>query len=216
MEQNEILRQLVQCHHQPQHFEGGEQQQRPLAGATYQEFLSTQPPLFTRVEDPLDVVVWLRVVESKFQLLIVVCPDEAKTRFAAQQLRGSARTWSDYSLAMQPTNHIVTWDELKRQLLGDTTSQQASWTTNSMSYWPLRKETTLYSSMRKPSMTCASMWVIMQILMKRIGTCSEEASTPSSVSVSTLSRPTTTMSQSTWPSLKRTTSQLIGQKRKGR
>ena len=34
--------------------------------ATYQEFLSTQPPLFTKAEDPLDADVWLRVVESKF------------------------------------------------------------------------------------------------------------------------------------------------------
>ena len=56
--------------------------------ATYQEFLSTQPPLFTKAEDPLDVDVWLRVVESKFPLLTGDCPVDAKARFAAQQLHG--------------------------------------------------------------------------------------------------------------------------------
>jgi hypothetical protein len=40
-QQNDIMRQLVQRWPQPQHFGGGGQQQRPLAAATYQEFLST-------------------------------------------------------------------------------------------------------------------------------------------------------------------------------
>jgi hypothetical protein len=79
-QQNEILRQLAQRQPQPQHFGGGEQHQRPPAAATYQEFLSTQPPLFTRAEDPLNANVWLRVVESKFPLLTGACPDAAKTR----------------------------------------------------------------------------------------------------------------------------------------
>jgi hypothetical protein len=32
--------------------------------------------LFTKVEDPLDADVWLRVVESKFSLLTGDCPDD--------------------------------------------------------------------------------------------------------------------------------------------
>jgi hypothetical protein len=43
-----------------QHFGGG-QQQRPPAVATYHEFLSTQIPLFTKAEDPLDADAWLIV-----------------------------------------------------------------------------------------------------------------------------------------------------------
>jgi hypothetical protein len=39
--------------------------------------------LFTRAEDLLDADVWLRVVESKFQLLNGVCSDVAKVRFAS-------------------------------------------------------------------------------------------------------------------------------------
>jgi hypothetical protein len=57
-QQNEILRQLVQRQPPPQHYGGGDHQRHPAA-ATYQEFLSTQPPLFTRAEDPLDADVWL-------------------------------------------------------------------------------------------------------------------------------------------------------------
>jgi hypothetical protein len=67
-QQNEILRQLAQRQPPPQHYGGGDHQRHPAA-ATYQEFLSTQPSLFTRAEDPLDADVWLRVVESKVPLL---------------------------------------------------------------------------------------------------------------------------------------------------
>jgi hypothetical protein len=94
-QQNEILRQLAQRQPPPQHYGGGDHQRHPAA-ATYQEFLSTQPPLFTRAEDPLDADVWLRVVESKFPLLHGVCSEVTKVRFATQQLRGPARTWWDH------------------------------------------------------------------------------------------------------------------------
>jgi hypothetical protein len=77
-QQNQILRQLAQRQPPPQHYGGGDHHQGPPAVATYQEFLSTQPPLFTRAEDTLDADVWIRVVESKFPLLNGVCSDVAK------------------------------------------------------------------------------------------------------------------------------------------
>jgi hypothetical protein len=92
-QQNKILRQLTQHQPPPQHYGVGDHHQRAPAAATYQEFLSTQPPLFTWTEDPLDAAVWLRVVESKFPLLNGDCSDMAKVRFATQQLRGPTRTW---------------------------------------------------------------------------------------------------------------------------
>jgi hypothetical protein len=52
-QQNEILRQLAQRQPPPQHYGGGDHQRHPAA-ATYQEFLSTQPPLFTRAEDCIE------------------------------------------------------------------------------------------------------------------------------------------------------------------
>jgi hypothetical protein len=112
-QQNEILRQLAQRQPPPQHYGGGDHHQRAPAAATYQEFLSTQPSLFTWAEDPLDTDVWLRVVESKFPLLNGECSDAAKVCFAAQQLHGPARTWWDHILAMQPADHVVEWGEFK-------------------------------------------------------------------------------------------------------
>jgi hypothetical protein len=83
-QQNEILRQLAQRQPPPQHYGGGDHHQRAPAAATYQEFLSTQLSLLTRVEDPLDADVWLRVVEFKFPLLNEDYSDAAKVRFTAQ------------------------------------------------------------------------------------------------------------------------------------
>jgi hypothetical protein len=117
-QQNDILRQLAQRQPPPQHYGGGDHHQRPPPAATYQEFLSTQPPLFTRAEDPLDADVWIRVVESKFPLLTGNCSDAAKVHFATQQLRGPARTWWDHFLAMQPDGHVVEWREFKAAFRG--------------------------------------------------------------------------------------------------
>jgi hypothetical protein len=97
---------------------GGDHHQRAPAAATYQEFLSTQSPLFTRAEDPLDADVWVGVVESKFPLLNGECSDVAKVRFAAQQLRGAARTWWDHLLAMQSADHVVEWVKFKTTFRG--------------------------------------------------------------------------------------------------
>jgi hypothetical protein len=62
--------------------------------------------------------VWLRVVESKFPLLMGDCPDDTKARFAAQQLRGPTRTWWDHFSAMLPTDHEVSWEEFKTAFRG--------------------------------------------------------------------------------------------------
>jgi hypothetical protein len=86
--------------------------------ATYQEFLSTQPLLFTRAKDPLDADVWLRVVESKFPLLNGDCSDVTKVRIATQQLRGPTWTWLEHFLAMQPVDHVVEWGEFKAAFRG--------------------------------------------------------------------------------------------------
>jgi hypothetical protein len=93
-------------HQQPQ---GREE---PLS-TSYQDFLSTQPPLFHKVDEPLDADAWLRTIESKFALLPAPCSDENKVLFTAQQLRGTARLWWDQFHAMQATDHVVTWDEFR-------------------------------------------------------------------------------------------------------
>jgi hypothetical protein len=84
----------------------------PLS-ASYQDFLSTQPPLFHKADEPLDADALLRTIESKFALLSAPCSDENKALFAAQQLRGIARLWWDHYHATEPADYIVTWDEFR-------------------------------------------------------------------------------------------------------
>jgi hypothetical protein len=56
---------------------------------------SPEPPLFHKVDEPLDANAWLRTIESKFALLFAPCSDENKALFAAQQLHGTACIWWD-------------------------------------------------------------------------------------------------------------------------
>jgi hypothetical protein len=52
--------------------------------AGYQDFFSTQPPLFHKIEEPLDADAWLCTIESKFALLSAPCSEANKTLFVAQ------------------------------------------------------------------------------------------------------------------------------------
>jgi hypothetical protein len=81
--------------------------------ASYQDFLGTQPPTFSRAEEPLDADAWIRTIESKFTLLTVPCSEASKARFAAQQLHGSAHLWWDQYNSMLPAEHVVTWNEFR-------------------------------------------------------------------------------------------------------
>ena len=191
-QQNEILRQLAQRQPPPQHYGGGDHQRHPAA-ATYQEFLSTQPPLFTRAEEPLDADVWLRVVESKFPLLHGVCSEVTKVRFATQQLRRPARTWWDHFLAMQPDDREVEWREFKAAFRGHHIP--AGIMDRKLNcFWHSLRETGQCYSMLRPLTTCASMLGIMQTRTRRRGTGSGGGSALSSVTASTQSGPTSIMS----------------------
>ena len=101
--QTEILRQLVQAQQQPR---GGHH-------AHQAQEASYQPPLFTKADEPLDADAWIRTIESKFSILTAPCSEANKTRYAAQQLRGSSRMWWDHYHRMLPADHVVNWDEFK-------------------------------------------------------------------------------------------------------
>ena len=77
----------------------------------YLDFSETCPPLFVKVEDPLEADEWVRIIEQKFGL--IRCTETQKPLFAAQQLRGPASTWWGNYVAIQPVDHQVTWDEFK-------------------------------------------------------------------------------------------------------
>jgi hypothetical protein len=65
------------------------------------------------VKEPLDAGAWLRTMESKFALLTIPCADSSKAHFTAQQLRGAGRIWWDNCCAMQPTGHVISWEEFR-------------------------------------------------------------------------------------------------------
>jgi hypothetical protein len=112
--QTELLNLLVQAQ-QNQHRQqsrGSRDDLNPQV-ASYQDFLSTQPPFFSKAKEPLDADAWLHTIESKFALLTIPCADSSKAHFAAQQLRGAARIWWDNFCAMQPAGHVVSWEEFR-------------------------------------------------------------------------------------------------------
>jgi hypothetical protein len=106
--------------------------------------------------------------------------------------------------------------ESSRQLSGGTIYQSGLWTESSTSFWHSLRAIGQCCNMLRLLMTCASMPDIMQTRTRRRETGSGGGSALSSVTVSTPSGPTTIMSWSTWPSPRRTVSQLVRQRRRGR
>jgi hypothetical protein len=110
--QTKLLQQLVQGqqhHHQQRSVHNAPQPQV----ADYSDFFGTQPPMFNKMEEPLDADAWIHTIKSKFAFLTLPCSEANKARFAAQQLRGTAHIWWDNYFAMLPADHIFTWDEFK-------------------------------------------------------------------------------------------------------
>ena len=108
-EQTTLLREIVQQGRapRPEHYP-----QPPIP--VYEQFLSTQPPLFHKADEPLEADSWLRTIVSKFTLHPY--NDNDKAGFAAQQLRGPSRTWWDNHVVMFPTSTRFTWAEFKAAL----------------------------------------------------------------------------------------------------
>jgi hypothetical protein len=104
-----------------------------------------------------------------------------------------------------PCSRLTTWlsGESSKQHSEGITYQQASWTASSTSLWHSLRGVVPCCSTPKLSMTCDSTHATMLTLMRRRETDSGGASALSSMTFSTQSRPTATMSWSTWPSLRR-------------
>jgi hypothetical protein len=68
---------------------------------TYSDFAATHLSLFTEAGEPLEADHWLRLIESKFELLH--CTEVQKTLFTMHQLHGNAAT--------HPTDYPVPWTE---------------------------------------------------------------------------------------------------------
>jgi hypothetical protein len=92
--------------------QGGRQHHQPQS-AGYQDFLGTQPHLFSQTKEPLDADAWIRTIKFKFSLIAVACFEANKAWFAAQQLRGAALQWWDNHVAMLLADHVISWTEFK-------------------------------------------------------------------------------------------------------
>src|SRR6266511_1903358 len=102
-QQTQILQMLAQnqMHQQQPHRYQGQPQ-----NATYGDFAATHPPTFAKAEDPLEADSWLRLMESKFELL--TCTETQKTLFAAHQPRGAIASRSAIE-PIRPAGPQVPW-----------------------------------------------------------------------------------------------------------
>src|SRR5207244_6371412 len=107
-QQTQSLHMLAQNQMNQQHPQG--RQAQPQA-ASYNRFAGTHPPIFAKADDPLEADSWIRLMESKFEL--ITCTEEQKALFAAHQLRGPAASWWATHLTMQPAGHRVLWTEFR-------------------------------------------------------------------------------------------------------
>jgi hypothetical protein len=98
----ELLNQLVQAQMNQSHHTSRKRHEHPSAG--YQDFLSTQPPLFNKADKPLDADAWLRTIESKFALLSAPWSDATK---ALSQLNNSAAPPAYGGTIITPCNQPV-------------------------------------------------------------------------------------------------------------
>jgi hypothetical protein len=147
--------------------------------ASYQDFFSTQPPLFSKAEEPLDADAWLRTIESKFAHLTIPCADSSKAHFAAQQLRGAARIWWDNHCAMQSAGHVISWEEFRTAFRAHHIAEGLM-ERKLNEFLALTQTPALYSNMHRLLIICASMWGITRIMMPRSRSVSIEVSTQSS------------------------------------
>jgi hypothetical protein len=176
--QIELLNLLVQAQ-QNQHRQqsrAGRDDPHPQV-ANYQDFLSTQPPLFHKADEPLDADAWLRTIESKFALLPAPCSDEKKELFAAQQLRSTARIWWDHYDAMQPAGHVITWDEFRTAFRAHHIPKGLL-SKSSMNFWIWLKAPAPFCNMHKFLATCASTRGTMRTMMPTNEIVFAEAWTP--------------------------------------
>jgi hypothetical protein len=67
-------------------------------------FQNTNPPVFSKCIEPLDVDDWLRTIENNLEVTGV--GDNEKVLFATHFLAGAARSWWENVRAMQPQGQV--------------------------------------------------------------------------------------------------------------
>jgi hypothetical protein len=68
-------------------------------------FQNTNPPMFTKSEEPLDADDWLRTMENN--LAVAEVGENEKVLYTTHYLAGAARAWWDSTRAMQAPGYVM-------------------------------------------------------------------------------------------------------------
>jgi hypothetical protein len=74
-------------------------------------FQNTNPPTFTKAEEPLDADDWLRTMENNLEVAGV--GENEKVLYTTHYIAGAARAWWDSTRAMQTNGYVMPWEEFK-------------------------------------------------------------------------------------------------------
>src|SRR3954465_10106423 len=79
-------------------------------GSKLKNFQNTNPPIFSKFEEPLDADDWLQTMENNLEVAGVEANE--KVLFATHYLAGDARAWWNIVRAMNG-GQMMTWEEFK-------------------------------------------------------------------------------------------------------
>ncbi|KAK1610285.1 hypothetical protein QYE76_033958 [Lolium multiflorum] len=79
-------------------------------GSKLKNFQNTNPPMFSKTEEPLDVDDWLQTMENNLEVAGVEAAE--KVLFATHYLSGPARAWWTSARAMN-AGQMMTWEDFK-------------------------------------------------------------------------------------------------------
>ena len=79
-------------------------------GSKLKNFQNTNPPMFSKTEEPLDADDWLQSMENNLEVAGVEAAE--KVLFATHYLSGPARAWWNSARAMNG-GQMMTWEEFK-------------------------------------------------------------------------------------------------------
>ncbi|KAK1628525.1 hypothetical protein QYE76_002840 [Lolium multiflorum] len=79
-------------------------------GSKLKNFQNTNPPMFSKTEEPLDADDWLQTMENNLEVAGVEAAE--KVLFATHYLSGPARAWWTSARAMN-AGQMMTWEDFK-------------------------------------------------------------------------------------------------------
>ncbi|KAK1654062.1 hypothetical protein QYE76_071867 [Lolium multiflorum] len=79
-------------------------------GSKLKNFQNTNPPMFSKTEEPLDADDWLQTIENNLEVAGVEAAE--KVLFATNYLSGPARAWWTSARAMN-AGQMMTWEDFK-------------------------------------------------------------------------------------------------------